>query len=182
MNPSEFDAIVNQFTISGNEKVKKFIKKLNDEFIKGGNKSQTDHLVVRKILEKYFPETATYISDDASLKSVTYASLQRGESSDVCINFTSQEIINELQDRLLYNLIKLDPKVIVCNQHYDYYLSGECHTRYVLMNESALAEISVSTPIPKSNNQNEKFLIKFNQLMLNDKEKVLKLVKETYKS
>ena len=52
MNPSEFDAIVNQFTISGNEKVKKFIKKLNDEFIKGGNKSQTDHLVVRKILEK----------------------------------------------------------------------------------------------------------------------------------
>ena len=174
-------SITNRLTVSGNDLLKKFVKKLNEEFIKDQEKKGSNReTAVRRILYGHTPEIAEWLSSDENTKQINFYDETGWRPIDSAISFISHSsTIDELQDYLLVTLSRLDPWVLICNQHFDEYLAS-ITTRYSLMCDLSPAEIEINKEIKVPSTQTDAFFSKFDKMALKEKEKAFALVKKKF--
>ena len=174
-------SVTSRLTISGNEQVQNFVKKLNEQFIKDKNsKNADDETAVRRILYGHVPEIAKWLSKDGNTKDVNYYDETNWRPIKNSISFVSRSNeIEEIQDYLLVTLSRLDPFVLICNQYFNDYLTS-ITTRYSLMCDLAPDEIKVFTEVKVPKVENDAFYKRFDRIALKDREKAFKLVKKKF--
>ena len=174
-------SITNRLTISGNEQVKKFVKKLNEDFIKDGDeKGSNPETAVRRIIYGHTPEIAEWLAGDENTKEIMYTDETHWRPIESTISFISRSsTIEELQDYLLVTLSRLDPWVLICNQYFNDYLTS-ITTRYSLMSDLAPAEMEIVKEVNVPKNQTDAFFNKFDKIATKDKEKAFALVQKKF--
>jgi hypothetical protein len=174
-------SVTNRLTINGNDQVKKFIKKLNQEFIKDEEKKGSNPATaVRRIIYGHTPEIAERLSGDENTKDINYYDETHYRPIESAISFISHSsTIDELHDYLLVALSRLDPWVLICNQYFDEYLTS-ITTRYSLMCDLSPAEIEIIKEVKVPNIQTDSFLNKFDKMAQKEKEKAFTLVQKKF--
>jgi len=174
-------SVTNHLTISGNEQVKKFVKKLNEEFIKDKQKKNSDpNTAVRRLIYGHTNEVAEWLSRDPNTKYVYFYDETHWRPIDTSISLVSQSnTIEDIQDYLLVTLSRLDPFVLICNQYFNEYLTT-ITTRYSLMCDLAPDDIEIYTEVKVPKVENEAFYNRFDRIKLKDKEKAFKLLKKKF--
>ena len=174
-------SVTNRLIIGGNEKVHNFVKALNEQFIEDYkiNGFQNDSSV-RRIIYGHSPEIAEQISKSQDRKSIHFMDDTKWYPIESTISFLSRGgDAEELQDYLLAILSRLDPWVLVCNQHSTEYLSS-ISTRYLLMSDLAPEEIKTYIEVKVPNVETDAFFKRFENLVIKERKKAFKLVKEKF--
>ena len=174
-------SVTNRLTISGNEKVKKFVQKLNEDFIKdykeNGFRNESS---LRRIIYGYPPEIAKLLSSNENAKRIYFMDESSWRSNESCITFVSQgSTIEDLQDYLLITLSRLDPWVLICSQSINDYMSS-IKTRYSLISDLWPDKIETSQVVKVPNVETDAFYNRVTRMTLKEKEKALKLVKKKF--
>ena len=174
-------SVTSRLTISGNDQVKKFVKKLNQDFIndykKNGSRNETSR---RRIIYNHPLEIANWLSSSENTKRIYFMDESSFRSIENSITFVSQgSTIEELQDYLLITLSRLDPWVLICNQYYNDSLSS-ITTRYSLMHDLSPDEVETYVEVKAPNVESDAFYNRITKMRLKEKEKAFKLVKKQF--
>jgi len=174
-------SVTNRLIISGNEQVHNFVKALNEQFIEDYKiNGFQNNSSVRRIIYGHPPEIAERLSKSQDTKGVHFIDDTKWRPIETTISLISWGgDAKELQDYLLAILSRLDPWVLVCNQHSTEYLSS-ISTRYLLMSDLAPEEIKTYIEVKVPNVETDAFFKRFENIEIKERKKAFKLVKEKF--